>query len=56
MNQFLEKLGRVRVIQSDLLEPQHLAKTIHQSLQTPVPAILLDLDGAEKSAEILSAL
>ena len=52
----LEKLGRVKVIQSNLLEPRHLAKTIQKSLQTPVPAISLDLNGAEKSAEILSAL
>ncbi len=52
----LEKLGRVMVIQSDLLEPQHLAKTINQCLQMPVPAISLDLNGAEKSAEILSTL
>ncbi len=52
----LEKLGRVQVIQSDLLVPQHLAKMIKQSLQTSVPFISLDLNGAEKSAEILSAL
>lgn len=52
----LETLGRVKVIQSDLLEPRHLAKTIYESLQTPVPAISLDLNGAEKSAEILSDL
>ena len=52
----LEKLGRVKVIQSDLLEPRHLAKTIQNSLRTPVPAISLDLNGAEKSAEILSDL
>jgi predicted glycosyltransferase len=52
----LEKLGRVKVIQSELLEPRHLAKTIHHSLQTSVPTISLDLNGAEKSAEMLSAL
>ena len=52
----LENLGRVIVIQSDLLEPQHLAKTIIQSLQMAVPVISLDLNGAEKSAQILSAL
>jgi predicted glycosyltransferase len=52
----LEKLGRVQVIQPDLLAPPHLAKTITQSLQTTVTAISLDLNGAEKSVEILSAL
>lgn len=52
----LENLGRVKLILPDLLTPQHLAKTIKQSLQSSVPAISLDLNGAEKSAQILSAL
>ena len=52
----LGELGRVQVIQSDVLEPQHLARTINECLQMTVPTISLDLNGAEKSAEILSAL
>lgn len=52
----LEDLGRVTTVPPDSLTPQHLAKMIEQSLQSSVPAISLDLNGAEKSAEILSAL
>lgn len=52
----LKKSGRVMVVQADLLAPQHLAKMINQSLQTPVPEISLDLNGAPQSAKILSAL
>ncbi len=52
----LEDLGRVTMVSPDSLTPQHLAKMIEQSLQSSVPTISLDLNGVEKSAEILSAL
>jgi predicted glycosyltransferase len=50
----LEQLGRVRLIQQ--LDPVRLAATITQSLQTPVPTVRIDLNGAMESARILMAL
>jgi predicted glycosyltransferase len=50
----LERLGRVRLIQQ--LDPARLAEAITQSLQTPVPTVSIDLNGATESARILAAL
>ncbi|HEX4947675.1 MAG TPA: glycosyltransferase, partial [Blastocatellia bacterium] len=50
----LEQLGRVRLIQQ--LDPAQLAEAITQSLQAPVPAVAIDMNGATTTARILSAL
>ncbi|MBL8202842.1 MAG: glycosyl transferase [Blastocatellia bacterium] len=50
----LEQLGRVRLIQQ--LDPAQLAEAITQSLQTPVPPVTIDMNGAAATARILSTL
>ncbi len=50
----LEQRGRVRLLQQ--LDPARLAAAITQSLQTPVPAVTIDMNGATETARILSAL
>ena len=50
----LEQLGRVQLIQQ--LEPERLATAITQSLQTPVPTVTIDMNGAATTARILHTL
>ncbi len=50
----LEQLGRVTIIPQ--LNPERLAAAITQSLQTSVPTITLDMNGAAETARILAAL
>ncbi len=50
----LEQRGRVRLMRQ--LDPASLAVAITQTLQTSVPAISLDMNGATETARILSAL
>jgi predicted glycosyltransferase len=50
----LEQRGRVRLIEQ--LEPKRLAKMMAQTLETTVPDVAIDMNGAATTARILSAL
>lgn len=54
----LEQLGYVRVLEPARLTPAYLAAEISRALATPPPAplVALDLQGAPKTAELLTAL
>ena len=52
----LAQLGRVRQIQAEDLQPERLAEVIIAYLQSSSGALQIDLNGAEKTAEIIRGL